>query len=341
LEVSSWQLGPALFGAVLTQALHRTGGDYLASASAVLTVEACLMLLLVVVTLVQRHRLAPRRLRPADHCCGERDPVFPGAIARHSEGVRADHVIPASRNRRTTAMTDLLETAIKAHGGRDRWQQVKKLTAKAKIGGGLWGAKGKSGILDDTTVIAEAHRQHLEYSPFGEGRHSVYEPDHTAIVGSDGNVLERRDNPRATFQGHVRETQWDNHNLIYFSGYAMWTYLTTPFLFKMPGFIVEEVEPWSEDGEEWRRLKVTFPATVPSHSTVQIFYFDRSGLLRRHDYSADVLGGMPSANYATDPKEFGGLIVPTKRRVFARTSDNRPVRERVAVAIDFKAIEIS
>jgi hypothetical protein len=47
---------------------------------------------------------------------------------------------------------------------------------------------------------------------------------------------------------------------------------------------------------------------------------------------------MPSANYATDPKEFDGLIVPTKRRVFVRAPDEHPVRERIAVAIDLEAV---
>jgi MFS family permease len=58
VQQASFGLGPALFGAVLTQSLRRTGGDYLDSASAVLAVEACLMLLLVVVALVQRLKVA-------------------------------------------------------------------------------------------------------------------------------------------------------------------------------------------------------------------------------------------------------------------------------------------
>jgi hypothetical protein len=41
--------------------------------------------------------------------------------------------------------------------------------------------------------------------------------------------------------------------------YAMWTYLPTPFLFAMDGVATEELQPWRENGEMWRRLKVTFP----------------------------------------------------------------------------------
>ena len=90
----------------------------------------------------------------------------------------------------------------------------------------------------------------------------------------------------------------------------------------------------------WRRLKVSFPANVHSHSAQQTFYFDRSGLLRRHDYSVEIMGGTSSANYATDPQLFGGIVFPTKRRVFAIGPDNRPLRNRVAVAIDFLHIDV-
>ena len=56
----------------------------------------------------------------------------------------------------------------------------------------------------------------------------------------------------------------------------MWTYLTTPFLFAMDGMATEELEPWRENGEMWRRLKVTFPQGIATHSTVQTFYVGRT-----------------------------------------------------------------
>jgi hypothetical protein len=46
----------------------------------------------------------------------------------------------------------------------------------------------------------------------------------------------------------------------------------------------KEIEPWQENGETWRRLKVTFPASIATHSAEQTFYFDQEGLLTRHDY---------------------------------------------------------
>jgi hypothetical protein len=239
-------------------------------------------------------------------------------------------------------MTDLLDTAIAAHGGWARWQSINRLSARVTIGGAIWTFKGQGGALNDVVVDLDTHRQHVEQTPFGApGQRSIFEPARTTIVSSDGVALSERDEPRAAFAGHARETAWDDHHLIYFRSYAMWTYLTTPFLFRMPGFRTEEIEPWEENGEAWRRLKVIFPASIHSHSAEQVFYFDAVGLLRRHDYSADVLGGTASANYASELQEFGGLVVPTKRRVYSRLPDNRPNIERLFVSIDVHDLEMS
>lgn len=62
--------------------------------------------------------------------------------------------------------------------------------------------------------------------------------------------------------------------------------------------------------------------------------------MRRHDYSVEIMGGTKSANYANDHQSFAGLVIPTKRRVFAAGRDNRPILDRVAVAIDFLSIDI-
>ena len=44
-------------------------------------------------------------------------------------------------------------------------------------------------------------------------------------------------------------TPWDALHRAYFNGYALWTYLTTPFLLAMDGVRVEETEPWQEGSE--------------------------------------------------------------------------------------------
>jgi len=79
----------------------------------------------------------------------------------------------------------------------------------------------------------------------------------------------------------------------------MWTYFNTPFLFALPGVHTEEIEPWQENGETWRRLKVTFPRDIATHSTEQTFYFDQKGLLKRHDYDVEISGASPGAHYVS------------------------------------------
>lgn len=238
-------------------------------------------------------------------------------------------------------MSDLLDMAIAAHGGWEAWRRLRKLTAQLSIGGSMWQVKGWPDAFAQVEVSIDPHRQHTEFVPFLQpGRRGVYEPDATATVAGSGEIIERRERPRQAFEGHALATRWDSQNLLYFAGYALWTYLTTPFLFRLPGFRAVEVEPWDESGETWRRLKVTFPPEVASHSAEQVFYFDSSGLLRRHDYSVEIMGGTSSANYASRPKAFGGLIFPTKRRVHAIGPGNRPLLDRVAVAIDIHGLDL-
>lgn len=232
-------------------------------------------------------------------------------------------------------MTDLLETAIAAHGGWKRWQELTTLTVHASVGGGIWPLKGWNGVHADLKCVVDTVKPHVDIAPFiRPTQHGVWEPLRTRIVDNDAKALEEQSNPRNTFAGHAVTTHWDALQMLYFSGYALWTYMTAPFIFKLPGFKVEEIQPWDEDGEVWRRLKVVFPEAVPSHSKEQTFYFGPDGLLRRHDYSVEIMGGTTSAHYTGEPKPFGGLVFPTKRRVYTAGPDNRPLLDRVAVSID-------
>jgi hypothetical protein len=84
-------------------------------------------------------------------------------------------------------------------------------------------------------------------------------------------------------------TPWDNLHVAYFDSYALWTYLTIPFLYTYSGFVTEELLPWQEDGEVWRPLRAIFPDNTASHTREQVSYFGNDGLLRRHEYVVDIM----------------------------------------------------
>lgn len=239
-------------------------------------------------------------------------------------------------------MNDLAKFAMDAHGGLVRWRQLKTVSARLLVGGVLWGLKGKDGILNDVQVAVDLRKEWASHWPFIKpNQHTSFQPDRIAIETRDGQVVQERFNPRESFKGHTLDTPWDDLQLAYFAGYAMWTYLNTPFLFALPGLETEEIQPWQENGEVWRRLKVTFPSSIATHSAVQTFYFDQTGLLKRNDYDVDVSGGTPSAHYVSEFKESSGIVVPTKRRVFVRQPDGKAAPNPLVVSIDLSEVEFS
>ena len=187
-------------------------------------------------------------------------------------------------------MTQLLDVVLEAHGAA-RWKRFRRIEGEMSITGLLWARKGWPEVLKDVRVIADIAGQHITYQPFtADGLCSDYRPDRVAIVASDGKRLKQRANPREAFADHRPETLWDELHLAYFSGYAMWNYLTFPHLLTLEGVEVTEGETWPEAGETWRRLNASFPPDIDTHSSRQTFYVDADGRLRRHDYVPEVIG---------------------------------------------------
>jgi hypothetical protein len=241
-------------------------------------------------------------------------------------------------------MDDLLASVLDAHGGVDRWAGVQTITAHLSIGGPFWGRKGWPEIFgDQTTLEFEAHRQHLVVTPFdGVDRRSVFDvnPERIAVYTNDGIAVERRDDPRASFAGYEVTTPWDALQLGYFISYACWNYLTAPFLFTYPGVETRELKPWQEDRETWRRLRVTFPRSIATHSTEQVFYYDADFMQRRMDYAVEVNGDVLVAQYQYEPKTFRGLVLPTRRRVHRRSPDGTADLSQTSITIDVTDIAI-
>lgn len=227
----------------------------------------------------------------------------------------------------------MLDIAINAHGGLDRWNRVSSIRIEASITGAIWFVKGKPDVLKDVVITAETKRERLTMEIPGQCRRSVFEPNHVVIQNDRGQPIIERHDPRKSFEGQTLETQWNDVHVAYFSGEAMWTYLNIPFLYAQPGFETEEIASIQSDGETWRRLEVTFPDSVRSHTRTQISCFGHDGLLRRHDYTVDILGGSRALNYAYNHRTFDGIVFPVTRRVVAYEGDYRPVMDPVLVDI--------
>ncbi|MFC4864862.1 hypothetical protein ACS8MQ_27465 [Pseudomonas sp. MAHUQ-62] len=238
--------------------------------------------------------------------------------------------------------SELLERVLTAHGGRERWREFTRVDTSIVTGGLLWGMKGLTQDSEPRRMTVWLHEQRASVIPFGApNQRTAYVPSRIAIETTDGQLRAERLDPRASFQDHGETTVWDPLHRAYFNGYALWNYLTMPFLFTLPGVKVEEVAPWDEGGEQWRRLRVHFPGGVATHCPLQDFYFGEDFLLRRHDYQVDVSGALPAAQYVHDYIEAQGLRMPGKRRAYRRDANNRAIEEQLLVAIDISELHYS
>jgi hypothetical protein len=216
---------------------------------------------------------------------------------------------------------ELLQSVITAHGGLERWNKINSIDLTLNFSGQSLAARGWPGKYKPNVTIStkESRSVTVGFDPDKPYERWVYTPNRTSIERQDGTTIAALDTPRATFSGYTRATPWDELHLMYFFGYAMHNYLTTPFDFVNPGFQTREIGPHEENGEVWRVLEVTFPDDYTTHCKTQLFYFDeKKFMLQRIDYNPVVMGGATASHYCFDHKEISGIMIPMTRRVVLR-----------------------
>ncbi len=237
----------------------------------------------------------------------------------------------------------LLDQVLRAHGGVDRWKQVDTLRARVRFGGMAFKLRLIEPESLDRWVEIDVRdpRTVLEDYP-QPGQRGIFTPARVWIEGPEGSVLQSLEDPRnVLMDSRRRQLWWDDLDLLYFAGYAIWNYLQGPFLLLRDGVEVQELEPWNENGESWRRLSARFHASVPTHSARQVFYYGPDFLQRRHDYRPDVYAAWAeAAHYSFEYREFDGLQFPTRRRVVPRGSDDRAAAGPALVWIEILELKI-
>ena len=230
----------------------------------------------------------------------------------------------------------LLQHAMAAHGGSDLWNSLEAIDAEISADGFLFTAKRRPALRH---VRMRAWTREPRFALYDHPvRGQVAElagTQEVRISDGSGAVLHRRADARSAFRSFGHLFSWDDLDFIYFAGYATWNYLTAPFLLARPGFVITEQGPGPGPLASLQRLQATFPDDIPTHCRDQIFYFDDQYLLRRLDYTAEVVGGWAHAAHLCDGyKDFGGLMVPTRRTVLPLPFGTRPVPFPTLVSIE-------
>ena len=86
--------------------------------------------------------------------------------------------------------TELLDLAVKAHGGLDRWNKVKAIKVGASITGAIWFVKGKGDSLKNVVLTAETRNERLTVDFPGQDKRAIFEPNRIVIETVNGTLIE-------------------------------------------------------------------------------------------------------------------------------------------------------
>jgi len=226
----------------------------------------------------------------------------------------------------------LLDDVIDASGGLDRWSSLNRFTLHLSVGGTLFSSAGHAREFKDVTAEGSTRTQSVRFTGITGGEHSgSFQPDAITIESLDGEVLRTWRNPSLAFPAASAPALADELHLVFFCGVAIWNYLTIPFLLAHPDVVLEELSPRSEGTEIWRRLRAQFPAHLITLAPEQIFYFDQNALQRRTDHD---LFGMKVAHHSWAHDNFGGIVVPTLRRVQTLQADGTQIAKPVLMDVE-------
>ncbi len=217
-----------------------------------------------------------------------------------------------SMNTKPSPPGDLSPTAaraVKAYGGEAVWRDATAVESTVTVGGLLFQLKG-AGIPPHAKITVDVRRPRTVIDPVDEsGDIGVLDGFSVMIVSPGGKILDQRADAREHLQNASISTKWDRLNLVYFLGYAFWGYYTLPYQLTRT-----DIE-WTElhDGV----LQADYGTTLPVHSRIQRFWFDRkSGLLRRNDYTPVAAArDARAANVVFEHGVSNGIPYTSKRRV--------------------------
>lgn len=214
----------------------------------------------------------------------------------------------------------VIQQAILRHGGMARYEQVDRIVCDVTTMGGL--AMRRRGLhadfpLPNRVTLMPRQQQAVLHDYPAPGRSCLYDNGRVAMVGGGREAVFDSDNHRQQMLSVSRlRRPWTVLDAVYFFGYAMTHYASLPF--SLPGLKVVGLARRSSG--DWRtRIDVEYPHGAHTHSKLETFYFDDTGLLVRHDYRPEVSSPVArAANFLHEYKNCDGLLITERRKVHFR-----------------------
>lgn len=225
--------------------------------------------------------------------------------------------------------SELLEQIFSAHGGLPRWRELAALKAHTRCGGLLLSARSDR-LLRRCEIMMSTKEPWVVISPF-RGGYGCVRPERVWM--EHGPTWPRAKSGCTSANPHPVGLEG-----LLARGQAIWRYVCTPFLLARPDVLVEELSPWREGGECWRRLLVRM-ADSAGRTQLHLLYVDRRGFVRRHDCPMPGGQRLMTAHYCGRHRAFGGLLFATRRRVYLRLPGGEVTRFPPLGWIDIEDVE--
>jgi len=214
----------------------------------------------------------------------------------------------------------LLDASIRRHGGWDAWRSLRRVVVQPRALSGVLPRMKGLGRSFGLPARAEIHPHDgraifIDYP--ASGASGTFERGSVTLTDGSGAIVASIADARASFRGWRKLRRWSPADALYFFGYALTHYHSLPFTLGQGRPL--GIRRARYEGRSLTGVEVELPPELHTHSRRQTFYFEEDGLLRRHDYVADIAGAWArGAHLWRDFVTVAGLEMACVRHVVAR-----------------------
>ncbi len=229
---------------------------------------------------------------------------------------------------------------MKRHGGWSTWQRLGSVALGPRVLRGMLPALkgiGRTFSLPPRIVVRPRDLE-AEFADYpAPGHRGLFARGDVRLIGPSGETTAHAPAHRDSFRGLRKYRRWSPLDALYFFGYALTHYHAMPFTLGEGQCLGLRRARLGDEVLEG--IVVRLPPSLHTHCERQVFYFDSTGVLRRHDYVAEIAGAWArGAHFWEDYEEVEGLLVARRRHVVARLF-GQPLPAFVALHAEFSSVE--